>query len=268
MVSYMKYVNKLKEKVKNGQLNFGTHCSCTDLSFYELCGQLDYDYVWIDNEHGGMTVPMVNNAIIATNAGGVAAVVRVVDHSVGNIKPILEAGPDGIIFPLVNSAEDARRCVEVCKYPPVGIRGYGPRRAQWYGGMTDAEYFAQANDSIMLLMQCEHIDSVNNLDEILAVPGVDGIICGLNDLSASINKFGQVWDPEMIDLMNQIMDKCKKAGKPFGASLGMNYEMAKYWIDRGASFISIGFPQDYYMMVGREVIGNIRKIESERPDTK
>ena len=134
--------------------------------------------------------------------------------------------------------------------------------------MTDAEYFAQANDSIMLLMQCEHIDSVNNLDEILAVPGVDGIICGLNDLSASINKFGQVWDPEMIDLMNQIMDKCKKAGKPFGASLGMNYEMAKYWIDRGASFISIGFPQDYYMMVGREVIGNIRKIESERPDTK
>ena len=107
-----------------------------------------------------------------------------------------------------------------------------------------------------------------NLEEILAVPGVDGIICGLNDLSASINKFGQVWDPEMIDLMNQIMDKCKKAGKPFGASLGMNYEMAKYWIDRGASFISIGFPQDYYMMVGREVIGNIRKIESERPDTK
>ena len=95
----MKYVNKLREKIAEGQLNFGTHCSCTDLSFYELCGQLDYDYVWIDAEHGAMSNPMIINAILATNAGGNAAIVRVVDHSVGNIKPVLENGPDGIIFP-------------------------------------------------------------------------------------------------------------------------------------------------------------------------
>ena len=79
----MKYVNKLREKIAKGQLNFGTHCSCTDLSFYELCGQLDYDYVWIDAEHGAMSNPMIINAILATNAGGNAAILRVVDHSVG-----------------------------------------------------------------------------------------------------------------------------------------------------------------------------------------
>ncbi len=77
--------------------------------------------------------------------------------------------------------------------------------------MSDAEYFKQANDSIMLLMQCERKEAVDNLDEILAVPGVDGVICGLNDLSASIVKFGQVNDPEMIDLMEQMIAKCKKA---------------------------------------------------------
>lgn len=263
----MIHIDNLREKIAKGQLNFGTHCSCTDLSFYEMCGQLNYDYVWIDNEHGAMTNTMVTNAILATNAGGVAALVRVVDHSVGNIKPVLEAGPDGVIFPMVNTAEEARRCVEVCKYPPVGIRGYGPRRAQWYGGLTDAEYWEQANDSIMLLMQCESKESVDNLDEILAVPGVDGIICGPNDLSASIVKFGQVWDPEMIDLMEQIIAKCKKAGKPFGASLGVNYEMARFWIDRGASFCSIGFPQDYFFMMGKEVVSKVRKIENERLDS-
>lgn len=211
-----------------------------------------------------MSNPMIVNAILATNAGGVAAVVRVVDHSVGNIKPVLENGPDGIVFPLVNTAQDARRCVEVCKYPPEGIRGYGPRRSQWYGGMSDAEYFAQANDSILLLMQCERREAVENLEEILAVPGVDGIICGLNDLSASIGKFGQVWDPEMLGLMEEMIGKCKRAGKPFGASIGMDYEMVRFWVERGASFLSIGFPQDYYMMLGREVTGRVREIEGER----
>ena len=169
-----------------------------------------------------------------------------------------------IIFPLVNTAEDARKCIEVCKYPPEGIRGYGPRRSQWYGGMSDVEYFKQANDSIMLLMQCERKEAVDNLDEILAVPGVDGVICGLNDLSASIGKFGQVNDPEMIDLMEQMIAKCKKAGKPFGASIGVNYDVARFWMERGASFLSIGFPQDYYMTLGKEVIQNIRTIENER----
>ena len=258
----MKYINDLRKKINEGRLNFGTHCSCTDLSFYELCGQMDYDFVWIDAEHGAMSNPMIINAILAVNAGEKAAIVRVVDHSVGNIKPVLEYGPDGIIFPLVNTAEEARRCVEICKYPPEGIRGYGPRRSQWYGGMSDADYFKQANDSILLLMQCERKEAVDNLDEILDVPGVDGIICGLNDLSASIGKFGQAYDPEMTELMETIIEKCKKAGKPYGASIGVDYKMAKFWIERGASFLSMGFPQDYFMAMGREVIGNVRDIEN------
>jgi 2-keto-3-deoxy-L-rhamnonate aldolase RhmA len=181
---------------------------------------------------------------------------------------VLEAGPDGIIFPLVNTAEDARRCVEVCKYPPVGIRGYGPRRAQLYGHISDADFYKMANDSVMLIMQCERKESVDNLEEILAVPGVDGIIVGLNDLSASVDKFGQIDDPEVVDMVDQIMTKCKKAGKPFGVSLGYHFELAKFWIDNGASFVSMGFPQDYYFMVGKDAVARIRKMEDEHTNTK
>ena len=261
----MKYINNLKEKIQKGQLNFGTHCSCTDLSFYEMCGPLGYDYVWIDNEHGGMSIPMVINAIIATNAGGCAALVRVTDHSIGNIKPILEAGPDGLIFPLVNTAEEAHRCIEVCKYPPLGIRGFGPRRAQLYGAISDLDYYHKANDDMLLIMQCERKEAVDNLEEILAVPGVDGIICGLNDLSASIGKFGKIDDPEVMALVEEIITTCQKAGKPFGVSLGYNFQLAKQWIDWGASFISMGFPQDYYYMVGKDAIARIREMEDARP---
>lgn len=264
----MKYVNKLREKIAKGQLNFGTHCACTDPIFYEMCGHMDYDYIWIDNEHGGMTFPMVTNAILATNAGGVAALVRVVDHNVASIKPVLEAGPDGIIFPLVNTADDARRCVEVCKYPPVGIRGFGPQRAIGYGAVPFDEYWENANDSIMLIMQCERKESVDNLEEILAVPGVDAIICGPMDLSASIGKIGQFDDPEVLDLIQQIIDKCKKAGKPFGVSIGPNYKLCKFFIEQGASFCSIGTPQEYFLAKGIEVIDKIREIEDECANNK
>jgi 2-keto-3-deoxy-L-rhamnonate aldolase RhmA len=150
----------------------------------------------------------------------------------------------------------------------VGIRGYGPRRAQLYGHISDAEYYKIANDSVMLIMQCERKESVDNLEEILAVPGVDGIIVGLNDLSASVDKFGQIDDPEVVDMVDQIMTKCKKAGKPFGVSLSYNFELAKFWIDNGASFVSMGFPQDYYFMVGKDAVARIRKMEDEHTNTK
>ena len=90
-------LDHIREKMESGQLCFGTHCSTTEPWYYEMCGFLGYDYVWIDNEHAGMTMPMVQNAIVATNAGGCAAFVRVQNHDISNVKPVLGVGTDGII---------------------------------------------------------------------------------------------------------------------------------------------------------------------------
>ena len=76
----MNNIARIRENLASGKLNFGTHCSTTDVDFYEMCGLLGYDYIWIDNEHAGMTQPMIKNAIVATNAGGSCAFVRVPDH--------------------------------------------------------------------------------------------------------------------------------------------------------------------------------------------
>lgn len=260
----MKQVETIKEKLKKGELCFGTHCSTTEPWYYEMCGKLGYDFIWIDNEHAGMTMPMVQNGIVATNAGGCAAFVRVQNHDMANIKPVLEVGPDAIIFPMVNSAEEARHCVEVCKYPPRGIRGFGPLRAIDYGSMPLDQYIAQADDSILLLMQCEHYEAVRDLEHILAVDGVDGIICGPMDLSASIGKMGQFDDPEVRNLFQQIIDKCKKAGKPFGISIGVNYDLIQFWVDQGASFASMGTPADYFYCMSKEVVSTVRGFERKR----
>lgn len=261
----MNKISIIKEKIKNKELCFGTHCSTTELDFYEMCGLLGYDYVWIDNEHAGMTQPMIKNAIIATNAGGCCAIVRVPNHEMDNVKPVLEVGPDGIIFPMVNTAEEARKCVALCQYPLKGIRGFGPLRGLDYGTKRMDDYLAEVDDSLIRLMQCEHIESVRNLDEILAVPGVDGIICGPMDLSASIGKMGKLDDPEVVELMQTIIDKCKAHNKPFGLSFGLlNKDVMNLWVGQGASFYSLGTPLDYFREMGRDVIRTVREAEAVR----
>ncbi|MDO4632649.1 MAG: aldolase/citrate lyase family protein [Eubacteriales bacterium] len=261
----MNRITKIKEKMEKKELCFGTHISTQDPDFYEVSGYMGYDYVWIDNEHAGMTQPMIKNAIIATNAGGAAAFVRVPDHQMCNVKPVIECGPDGIIFPMVNTAEQARQCVAHCTYPPKGTRGFGPLRGIDYGLMDFDEYVRTADDRCLHLMQCEHKEAVKNLDEILEVPGVDVIICGPMDLSGSIGKMGQFSDPEMISLMQEIIDKCKAHNKPFGLSFGLtDTKLMDFWIGQGATFFSLGTPLDYFREMGMDTIRLARKMEAER----
>lgn len=260
----MNNIFKIRDKLAKGALCFGTHCSTTDADFYEMCGLLGYDYVWIDNEHAGMTQPMIKNAIIATNAGGCCALVRVPDHQMAHVKPVIECGPDGVIFPMVNTAEEAAHCVSICTYPPKGIRGFGPLRAIDYGTRSFQEYVETVDRSFLKIMQCEHAESVKNLDAILDVPGVDAVICGPMDLSASVGKMGNYFDPEVLGLMQTIIDKCKAHNKPFGLSIGVDMELIKFWLDRGASFLSMGTPQDYFREMSKTVIQQARAIEAQR----
>lgn len=250
--------------MEKAELCFGTHCSTTDLDFYEMCGLLHYDYIWIDNEHAGMTQPMIKNAIIATNAGGCSAFVRVPDHEVAHVKPVLECGPDGIIFPMVNTVEQAEHCVAMCQYPPKGIRGFGPLRAVNYNEKNFDEYIRTVDQSFLRIMQCEHIEAVRNLDEILEVPGVDLIICGPMDLSASVNKISQFFDPEVLGLMDSIIAKCQAHHMPYGLSIGMNLELIKYWVKKGAFFLSMGTPQDYFRMMSKDVIAQVLDAKETR----
>ena len=260
----MNNIHKIREKLEKGALCFGTHCSTTDADFYEMCGRLGYDYVWIDNEHAGMTQPMIKNAIIATNAGGASAFVRGPDHQMAHIKPVIECGPDGVIFPMVNTARQAEQCVSVCTYPPRGTRGFGPLRAIDYGLKDFDEYVATVDASFLKIVQCEHAESVKNLDEILEVPGVDAVICGPMDLSASVNKMGKYFDPEVRGMMQAIIDKCKNHGKLFGLSIGVDMDLIRFWLDQGASFLSMGTPQDYFREMSRDVIRKARELEAQR----
>ena len=255
----------LKEKIKNKEKTVGMHINLNDVAVSRIAGLAGYDFIWIDMEHSYLSLENLMSHIIAIQATGTAVIVRVPQDDLTYTKKVIEMGVDGIIFPMVNTAEEARKCVALCQYPPKGIRGFGPLRGLDYGTKNLDDYIAEVDDSMIKLMQCEHIESVRNLDEILEVPGVDGIICGPMDLSASIGKMGKLDDPEVVELMQTIIDKCKAHNKPFGLSFGLlNKDVMDLWVGQGASFYSLGTPQDYFREMGKDVIKTVREAEAAR----
>ena len=257
----MDRLGRIREKLAKGELCVGVHCWTTDLDFYEMCGMMGFDYVWIDNEHGGLSIQNIKNALIATNGGGAAGFVRVAGHLVEDLKPVLEQGPDGIIVPQVNTAKEAADIISICRYPLKGTRGFGPLRAIDYGLTSLPDYLRDVEGNTLRILQCEHWQAVENLDEILEVEGIDVIICGPMDLSCSVGKHGQFFDPEVKALMEKIIEKCRRHSVPYGLSIGYGaMDLVRFWKEAGASFISVGAPQEHFRDLSLRVIDEINSF--------
>ena len=144
---------------------------------------------------------MSTGSFQATRTSMAAPLVRVAWNDPVLIKPVLDLGAAGVIVPFIRTAEDTRRAVAACRYPPDGIRGYGPRRPSNYARLGGPEFCAAANDAILVHVQVEHVDAVRNIDEIVAVPGLFGIVLGPNDLAAAqlVAELGGVVDVHQAD---------------------------------------------------------------------
>ena len=229
----------LREKFSRHELVIGAHVFFNDPAITETFGYMGFDYVWIDGEHCAFDKASLLSHTVGAYAGNTASIVRVEWNDPVLIKPVLEMGIDGLILPMVCSAEEARAAVAACSYPPKGVRGFGPRRANQYGALSTAEYLDNVDASFLRILQIEHKTAIENLDEILAVPGIDALVVGPNDLSASYGYLGDVTNPFMQTIYDEVAAKCKKAGMPFGVSLGPgNKEFIAQWVKRGVSLIS------------------------------
>lgn len=229
--------NRIKKLIEEKGFFTGAHIRCQDPCMSELLANVGYDVLWIENEHSFLDKNTTNLHVLAAQAGGAAAVVRVAWNDPVLVKPVLEMGVDGVIFPLISSAEDARKAVASCLYPPEGIRGFGPIRANRYGLVPTEEYLKTANERIFKILQIEHIDAVRQIDEILEVPGVDAIVVGQNDLSGSIGKLAQINNPEVQQLMKTVFDACRRHGIPGGISAGPSKEELEMWFGFGLDFV-------------------------------
>lgn len=207
----MNGLQRIKNKLREKKPVIGTHVALNDVMISEMLGMAGFDFVWIDTEHTALEREKVLHHIIAVDGTGVAPFVRVPSVDPILVKPILEMGPAGIVFPNVKTREEAELAVKSCLYPPEGIRGFGPIRASKYGLTDTLQYVGESASQVWKIMQIEHIEAVNNLEAILEVDGVDAIVVGSNDLSGSIGLLGQTDPPEVRKLMDMIGEKASKS---------------------------------------------------------
>lgn len=259
----MKCIENVTKKIAAKQPVIGTHVKWGNSTAVDILCRNGFDYVWIDGEHGAMDIENVYNHVRAAQMNGVAVFYRVLWSDPALCKPVLEMGVDGIIFPMICNRKDAEKAVASVLYPPEGIRGFGPGMINDYGNMPLEEYFEKAK-KIWKIVQIEHVDAVENIDEILSTEGVDAAIVGMYDLSGSMGILAQLQHPELLKKLDYIAEKCKEYGKPFGSSISYNETLLSQWFARGASFMTIGGDQDFVAEGARHAVGGASAIFNEK----
>jgi 2-keto-3-deoxy-L-rhamnonate aldolase RhmA len=196
--------NSLKAKLKEGNAVYGIGLSIGHPEVAEMLGKIGFDWAFIDTEHSPMEVKDVQLLLQAMSASSTVPIVRVPWNDIVMIKRALDIGAYGIIVPWVNTREEAIRAVQAVRYPPEGLRGFGPRRAS----LGDPDYVKTANDELLLCVQIETEQAVNNIDEILSVEGIDATMIGPYDLSLSLGVFTEWENPKFKSAIQKILESC------------------------------------------------------------
>jgi 4-hydroxy-2-oxoheptanedioate aldolase len=217
---------------------YGIWTSIPDLSVAELVGGLPYDYVVVDLQHGVTTFTELPPVAQAMRAAGNAPLVRVPWKDPAQIMRALDSGASGVVVPMISSADEAKAAVSACRFPPVGVRSWGPMwgYVRSDGALPPAEQDAGA----LCIVMIETAEAVAELDAILATEGLDGIYIGPNDLALACG-FGRATyrdDADVAALIQKIVDACRAAGIPAGLHCS-DPEMGRDWIARGAAMVTI-----------------------------
>lgn len=226
-----------RERLKNYERLIGTIVTLSHPSVAELLSRSGFDWLFIDGEHGALTVGDIQVLLQAAQPY-CPCVVRLPANDESTIKRVLDTGADGIIAPLVNDARTAAAIVRASKYPPEGTRSVGIARAHGYGpGFAD--YVAGANTAVAVIIQIEHVAGVRNIKEILSVDGIDGVLVGPYDLSASVGKPGRVTDPDVLQMIGTVHTECRNRGIATGI-FGTDADAVRLRLSEGFTFAAVG----------------------------
>ena len=212
--------NSLKQALQAGKPAFGVMCTFPSPPVVEMLGYLGFDWILLDNEHGSITVDTAEACIAAAELTGMAPIVRPVGNRPELIAPFLDRGAWGVQVPHVNTAAEARAAVDAVKYGPEGHRGiFSGGRPAGYGfkGST-AEYAKEANRQTLVCLMLEEVEAIENLPELVTVPGVDVYFIGSGDLSQSMGYTGQQAHPEVQRVMERGVEIITGAGRIAGCS--------------------------------------------------
>ena len=249
--------NKLKsiwargEAVVNGWLSIPSSFSA------EVMANQGFDSLTVDMQHGVIDYQVAVTMLQGISTTGAMPMARVPWNDPARLMKILDAGAYGVICPMVNTRAEAEALVRACKYPPRGYRSWGPVRASIYAG---ADYGDHANDDIVVMPMIETAEAMKNLDEILSVPGVDGVYVGPSDLSLALGlkpRLDQT-DAPVVEAQQKIAEACKR----HGVVAGIHNSTATYalkMIAQGYQFVTLASDSRHMAMKAAEEVAVVRK---------
>jgi 2-dehydro-3-deoxyglucarate aldolase len=226
-----------RSRLLSGEQLVGTMVTLGSPEVAELLASVGFDWLFLDAEHGPLDALTMQRMMQGAGAR-VPCLVRVAAHEEVPIKKALDVGAAGIVAPMVNTPDQARRVVSACKYAPQGTRGVGLGRAHGYG-LRFQEYVQRANADIAVVVQVEHIQSVDNIDAITQVAGIDAVLVGPYDLSASLSRMGEVDHPEVVSAIEHVTEVCQRKDIPLGI-FGTSALAVRRYIERGYTLIVAG----------------------------
>ncbi|MHB9071612.1 MAG: HpcH/HpaI aldolase family protein [Sedimentisphaerales bacterium] len=235
---------RLAKLVKNGAPAIGTWVELCDSGVVQVLANAGFDWVCIDMEHNPFDESQLHTCICVAQNAGISPVVRVRKNDESLIKLTLDLGAEGVVVPGIVDAEDAAKAVSFAKYPPVGIRGYGPIRATNFWA-DKKEYDESVRDNILLICQIERKSALNEVDKICKMPDIDAVFIGPADLSMSMGYHGNSNHPDVQDAIKTIIDSANKNKKIWG---GIALDEISYMehAKKGALLTTLG--ADYFFM--------------------
>lgn len=233
--------NPVKQKLKAGQPTIGTWLSLGDLYATRVMARAGFDWLTLDLEHSAIDIAQAATIFAAVADAGCVPLARVPRGTHDHIKRVLDAGAWGIVVPMVNTVEEARVAIAAAKYPPVGNRSLGGGMHAMNYQATVADYFARANDEILVVLQTESPQGVANAREIYALPGVDAIFVGPVDLRANMRtpEGREASEEEFEAALAEVVAAGRATGTPTGMH-AMDSTSAQRRIGQGMQFLAIG----------------------------
>ena len=247
--------NPVKAALKAGHPQIGTWLSLSSPTAARYMARTGFHWLNLDMEHSPTdweTAAMIFGAI--ADAGGVP-LARVPFTSLENVKRCLDAGAFGIIFPMVNSVEEAGLAVASCKYPPTGHRSIGGGLHALNFAGSPADYYKRANDEILVIIQAEHVLAVERADAIFAVPGIDAMFVGPNDLLSSMGKTPSMEsdDPTFVDALKHLKATAEQKGIAPGLHT-LDAAAANRRVQEGWKFIAIASELAFMLAGAKETV--------------
>ena len=231
-------LQRFRQRLASGEPLLGPVLTLASAPVASLLAASGFDWLWIDLEHGAISLETALQMIWASRGTDAVPLVRVPWHEPWLVKPLLDAGAMGVITPMVETAAQAATAVAALRYPPAGVRGFAPTLAPARWGLSVADYAAAADGALLAIVQIETAAAVERIEEIVAVPGLDLVFVGMYDLSGSLGLLGQVDHPLVEAAALRVLEAARRAGVAAG-TIALDPATIRRRLEQGFSFMAV-----------------------------